>query len=164
MSKTATLERKQSLEEAIQQADHRSRDHALAELQSGIEKILHPRGGLTGYGGSPATHFIEIPKSPMTTLNRAGMPSGEVDEGVQAAFQQELQRITIEERRLRDLAQQAKGMISPLFDWAVDLGKAEDRLLLSVLSEEDRSDVEAFCREHRRLMRTIEKWISQLVF
>lgn len=164
MAKTAILERQQSLEEAIHQCNYHSREHALSELQANIARVLNPREGLRGYGSGPATHFLPIPKSPETRISGSGVPIGEVDEKAQAAFQQELVRVTREEQRLRDLAQQAQNRRQALFDWAVALGKVEDRLLISALTEEDRSDVDAYCREHKRLLRTCKAWTDKLVY
>lgn len=44
-SKPVVEPSKQTLEEAIHGADFRSREHALAELQAGIAKMLSPRDG-----------------------------------------------------------------------------------------------------------------------
>lgn len=167
--KTQILERQhiepQNLEESIHEADYRSREHALGELQAGIQRILYPRDGLRGYAGGPATHFLPIPKSPEVSLTRAGWKDQESADGrAVEAFNAELVAITQKERALNEAAQKARNMVAPLFDWAVELGKTEDRLLLSLLTEEDRGDVETYIREHRRFLRTVESWTAKLVF
>jgi hypothetical protein len=169
--KTATLERqrietpKQSLEESIHEADYRSREHALAELQAAIARILSPRDGFYFYAGSPNRHFLPIPASPGRTLTRAGWPDDKsIDAKEVDAVNAELEAITKRERALNEAAQKSRNMVPPLLEWAVELGKTEDRLLLSALIEEDRGDVETYIREHRRFLRTVEAWTNKLVF
>ena len=169
--KTQTMERqhietpRQSLEEAIHEADYRSREHALAELQAGIQRILSPRDGFRHYAGSPNRHFLPIPQSPGRTLTRAGWPDDKsIDEKELAAVNAELERITLKERELNDAAQKARNMVQPLFDWAAALGVTEDRLLLSTLSEEDTPDVMAYLAEHRRFIRTVNRLTDGLKF
>jgi len=165
MAKTAILERRQTLEEALHEANYRSREHALTELQAAIQRIIAPRDGFRHYANSPNRHFLPIPKAPGIALTRSGWPDQKsVDAAELDAVHAELEAITIRERELNDAAQKARNMVQPLFDWAASLGITEDRLLLSTLSEEDRGDVDTYCREHKRFLRTCEAWTNKLVF
>jgi len=155
-----------NLERMVQETSYRERNNALAELNGAIAKILQPRGGYLSYSGSSTRHFLPVPPSPEVGLNRAGWPSGKVDEKEAEEFQRTLQAVSLEERRLVDAAQKAKSQIEALVKWGGHIGEAEDMLLLagSVLSEEDRPAVMAYLAEHARYIRTLNRLTDGLKF
>ncbi len=160
--KVKTIEQTQPLEELVMQTSYRVRDNSLTETKEAIIRILQPRATYS-YDGS-STHFLPLPSSPAVAINRAGMPS-EADKRERQRFQAALTEVTEKENTLRATAQKANGMIPTLFEWAVSLGKAEDRLLISApLTEQDRPAVESYIAEHRRYLRTCQAWCEKLRF
>ncbi len=157
---TQTIERTQSLEELVMQTSFRERDNALAEIQGGIQPILYPRSTV-GFRG--IAHFLPVPASPQVQITRGGMPS-EASQKEQQRFQQELQAISQRERELTNAAQVTQSKIPTLLQWGQRLGETEDILLLSVLDEEDRSDIESYVRAHRRFVRTCQHMADALRF
>jgi hypothetical protein len=149
------------LEQMVAECDYRTRDNALAEVKAGIVRISHPRS-TTAYGG--AEHFLPVPAVPQTRISRGGKPEP-ADEKALAAFQAALAEVTTRERQLNDLAQKANGMVPTLYEWAVQLGKTEDRLLVSApLTEADRPAVENYVAEHQRLIRCCRTWADKLAY
>jgi len=161
MAKTAILERAQSLEQMVMGTSHVERNGALAGLGARIQPILQPRTTTT-FGGSP--HFLpNIPSPPLTRVTRGGLPMP-ASEKEQQRFQQELQVITAREQELVRAAQAAKSKLTALEKWAEELGETEDRLLISVLDEADRPDVEQYLRQHARFVRTCTALADSLKF
>jgi hypothetical protein len=140
------------------------RDAAMSELRAAIARILQPRSGYTLFSGSGGMHFLPTPSSPEVPIQHNGM-LGKPTKEQALAFQEELTRITIRERELVDAAQAAKNVVADeLSSWLQDMALTEARLGMSVLAEEDRADVEAFEREHRRFIRTCRTLAAQLDF
>ncbi len=159
--KTIEQTQQQTLEMMVAECDYRTRDAALVELNGRIQLILHPRATFS-HGG--AAHFLPIPQPPRVRISRAGLPEPG-DDKQQKASQEELQAVSQRERQLNDLAQKARSMASTLYEWAVEMGKTEDRLLISPpLTEADRPAVEDYVAEHQRFLRTCQAWCEKLRF
>lgn len=148
--------------------NYQERDEAMAELLAAIARILQPRGGYQVYSGAGSSfgkHFLPLPDAPAREITRAGnLGKVVVDEKAQEAFQREVQAITIRERELTGAAQHARNVVDELSPWMQAMAPTEARLGMSVLAEEDRADVEAFEREHRRFIRTCRTLAAQLDF
>lgn len=162
MTKTQTLEKPKgpTLEEMVMQTSYQERDNAMAEVRAGIERILHPRA-TSAHGGM--AHFLPIPSPPLTSISRSGRPEP-AEEKERAKFQAAMAEVATRERELDTLAQKANHTFSTLHEWAVSLGKTEDRLLISVLDEIDSPEVEAYVRQHQRFLRTCRRWADRLAF
>jgi hypothetical protein len=149
-----------SLEEMLLTASYAQRDQALAAVHAAIQPVLSPRTTTKVLG---TDHFLATPHPPLTKLNRAGKPEP-ADEAAQQQFQEELTAVSLREKRLLDAAQRAKGKLPLLVEWTQELGKTEDRLLVSSLDEEDRPEAEEYLRQHQRFLRTCAKLADGLKF
>ena len=119
------------------------RNQAVTQLNEAVQKILHPRN-TTSFGG--AQHFLPVPPASLAKITRGGQP-GEPDDRERQRFQEELQVIGLKEHELKNLAGQARNVISGLDGWNAAVTTREEPFVIAsaagAFSDADLEDLAA---------------------